>query len=36
MLAARAEFAEKAYVRKIYAYSIEGSAALFLGYMVLQ
>lgn len=35
LLAARAKFAEKAYVRKIYAYSIGGAAALFLGYMIL-
>lgn len=35
LLAAKANFAEKAYVKKLYVYSIGGAAALFLGYMIL-
>jgi len=33
LLAAQAKFAEKKFVRKIYVYSIGGSATLFVGYM---
>ena len=35
LLAAKAEFASRAYVRKIYMYSIVGAAILFLGYTVV-
>lgn len=35
LIAARARFAEKTYVRKIYIYSISVSATLFYGYIVL-
>jgi len=35
LLAAKADFAERAYVRKIYIYSIVATASLFLGYTVV-
>jgi hypothetical protein len=34
-LASRGKFYEKAFLKKLYAYSIGGSAALFFGYMVI-
>ena len=35
LLAAKAKFASRALVRKLYMYSIVGAAILFLGYMVI-